>query len=78
MQQLSPVRPLNSIFHPALFFSLIGQFVLHLLCMYTSVQLAKYYMDSDEKPKLGAKFTPSLLNSVVFLVTAVQQVQLLW
>lgn len=74
MQQLSSVRPLTSIFHPALFLSLLGQFALHLLCMYTCVQLAKSHMDPEDKQPIGSKFAPSLLNSVVFLVTAVQQV----
>ena len=78
-------------FHPALFASLVGQFLLHLATMMFAVKLSKAYMTEDElsamrtaaiKGSLSiaaeetqeSKFKPSVLNSVVFLLTQVQQV----
>jgi len=73
LDKLSKVRPFTSIFHPALFVSILGQFALHLTCMMTAVQMAKA-KDPDYKPDIKGEFEPNLLNSVVFLVGAVQQV----
>eukprot|EP01041_Mallomonas_annulata_P010324 gene10324-21543_t len=74
LEQLSAVRPLRSIFHPALFFSLIGQFVLHLITMIYLVHECKKYLPVDYKLEKSKVFQPNIVNSVVFLVTAVQQV----
>lgn len=73
LNKLSKVRPFGSIFHPALFVSILGQFTLHLTCMMTAVRMAKD-KDPNYKPDIKGKFEPNLLNSVVFLVNAVQQV----
>lgn len=74
LEKLSSVRPLNSIFHPAMFFSLLGQFVIHLTCMMYSLSITKPYLPPDYKPKLDGEFEPNLINTVVFLVSAIQQV----
>nr|CCA15951.1 Ptype ATPase (PATPase) Superfamily putative [Albugo laibachii Nc14] len=77
---LSPVRPLTSIFCPALFLSLAGQFVLHLGCMIYLTNLAKTYLDADETTSastnaLGiAEFKPNVMGTVIFLVNSVQTV----
>ncbi|TYZ63475.1 hypothetical protein PybrP1_006643 [[Pythium] brassicae (nom. inval.)] len=73
---LSPVRPLTSIFHPALFSSLVGQFALHLGCMVYLTNLAKEYtLPGDALPhaKRG-EFTPNVMSTVIFLVNGVQTV----
>uniref|UniRef100_A0A7S2NT13 P-type ATPase A domain-containing protein n=1 Tax=Leptocylindrus danicus TaxID=163516 RepID=A0A7S2NT13_9STRA len=74
LNQLSPVRPLTSIFHPSLFCSLLLQFVVHLSTMIYAITQAKAYRDDDHVVDLDGEFKPSLLNSVVFLVSCVQQV----
>lgn len=74
LDQLSSVRPLGSVFHPALFLSLIGQFAMHILTMYLLVREAKTYLPEDYAVDLEKEFKPTIVNSVVFLVTAVQQV----
>lgn len=74
LDQLSSVRPLGSVFHPALFLSLIGQFIMHILTMYLLVRQAKSYLPEDYAVDLDKEFKPNTVNSVVFLVTAVQQV----
>eukprot|EP00054_Salpingoeca_dolichothecata_P000146 m.16120 g.16120 ORF g.16120 m.16120 type:complete len:1361 (+) comp10277_c0_seq1:123-4205(+) len=74
LAQLSSVRPLTSIFHPALFLSLLGQFAIHLGTMYYTRHLTRPYLPENYAPSLEGKFEPNLVNSVVYLVTCVQQV----
>ena len=74
LEQLSAVRPLKSIFHPALFASIVGQFALHIFTMYYLVREGKAYLSPDDPVDLDSEYKPSIVNSVVFLVTAVQQV----
>jgi len=74
LDKLSPVRPLNSIFHPSLFISLLGQFAVHLAVMYIAVGRAKEHLPADYKVELDGEFKPGIVNSVVFLVSNVQQV----
>lgn len=74
LDKLSKVRPLTSIFHPALFLSLLGQFAIHLMTMYTSVQSAKKLDPEALVADLDGQFKPGMLNTVVFLVGGVQQV----
>ena len=44
IEKMHPVRPLKSLFHPAIFFSMLGQAVIHLFCMWTAVQMAREEM----------------------------------
>lgn len=74
LDKLSKVRPLHSIFHPALFLSIMGQFVLHLGTMHFLVQEGKKYLPEGHVVELDKEFKPNVVNSIVFLVTAVQQV----
>jgi manganese-transporting P-type ATPase len=74
LDKLSSVQPLSSIFHPASFISLLGQFAIHLLTMVVAVQSAKSYLPPDYQAELDGQFTPGILNTVVFLVSNVQQV----
>jgi cation-transporting ATPase 13A1 len=74
LDRLSSVRPLTSIFHPALFISLLGQFAVHLLTMVVAVQRAKQHLPPDFSADLDGTFKPGILNTTVFLVSSVQQV----
>lgn len=75
LDTLSPVRPLTSIFHPALFFSLMGQFALHLACMVYSNDVAKSYMEKENiATRADGKFVPNVMSTVVFLINCVQTV----
>lgn len=74
LDKLSKVRPLSSIFHPALFVSLLGQFFIHLGTMVFAVQTAKKHLPKDYDADLDGTFKPGILNTVVFLVSSVQQV----
>ena len=74
LDRLSSVRPLTSIFHPSLFISLLGQFAIHLTTMIVAVRRAKEHLGPDYKADLDGTFKPGILNTVVFLVSGVQQV----
>jgi len=74
LNRLSAVKPLPSIFHPALFLSLLGQFTTHLVTMMVAVRSAKAHLPEDYEPDIDGQFHPGILNSVVFLVSNVQQV----
>ena len=74
LDRLSEVRPLTLIFHPALFISLLGQFAIHLATMVTAVHFAKKQLPPDQEVNLDGQFKPGILNTVVFLVSNVQQV----
>jgi manganese-transporting P-type ATPase len=76
LARLSSVRPLTSIFCPALFISIAGQFALHLGTMMFAVAEAKKHLPEDYTPDLDGDFKPNIINAVVFLVGAVQQVRL--
>lgn len=51
-----------------------GQFSLHMGCMVYAVARSKEHLDEDYEPDLDGDFKPNMINSVVFLVGAVQQV----
>jgi manganese-transporting P-type ATPase len=74
LEKLSVVRPLTSIFHPALFLSLLSQFTIHLVTMILAVQAAKRHLPPDFEVDLDGTFKPGIMNTVVFLVSGVQQV----
>jgi len=74
LEKLSSVKPLTSIFHPASFISLLCQFSVHFAIMMMAVRAAKDNLPPDYEPDLDGQFHPGILNSVVFLVSNVQQV----
>jgi len=77
LKEISGVRPLTSMFSPALFFSVFGQFAIHLTCMVVAVQGAKSYMDPDFKQEMHGKFSANLINTTVFFIETIQQVSVL-
>lgn len=40
VEKMHPERPLRRLFHPAIFFSMVGQALIHLWCMRTAVNMA--------------------------------------
>ncbi|KAL8021363.1 putative P-type ATPase, subfamily V, P-type ATPase, A domain superfamily, HAD superfamily [Plasmopara halstedii] len=75
LDKLSPVRPLTSIFQPALFMSLAGQFLLHLGCMIYLTNLAKEYTpQGDTTHSKPGDFQPNVMSTVIFLINGVQTV----
>lgn len=75
LDKLSPVRPLTSIFQPALFISLAGQFALHLGCMIYLTNLAKEYTPlGDTTHSKPGEYQPNVMSTVIFLINGVQTV----
>lgn len=74
LEKLSNILPLKSVFHPAYFLSLVSQFALHFGTMFFLVRESKKYLPEDYKPDLDGVFHQNIINSVVFFVTAVQQI----
>ena len=74
LKKLSPQRPASSVFAPELFFSLLGQFAVHVGALVVSMRLVEPYLPPDYKPKIDEEFAPSLLNTVVFLLSIAQQI----
>ncbi|CAK8999902.1 Endoplasmic reticulum transmembrane helix translocase (Complexed with DOR1 protein 1) (Endoplasmic reticulum P5A-ATPase) (Sensitivity to the P.farinosa killer toxin protein 1) [Durusdinium trenchii] len=48
VDKMHAVRPIRSLFHPAVFISILGQAAIHLFCMVTAVQLAKEVMGEEK------------------------------
>jgi cation-transporting ATPase 13A1 len=74
-KKLSKQRPLKNLFHPATVLSIVLQFVVHLVAIIAAVHLAKTALPPDTVPDdPDSPFRPTLVNSVVFLVSAAMQV----
>eukprot|EP00494_Astrolonche_serrata_P026347 UN26609 len=70
---LTPKRPFKSIFNLYTFFSLLGQFILHMTVMYLAVSWSKPHTPIDEDTRdPNGKFKPNVLNTVVFLISSTQ------
>lgn len=75
LDKLSKERPLSTIFGLYFFSSVFLQFLLHLATMHWTTQvLVRRYEAPEQEIDLEAKFNPSLLNSAVFLLNTLQQV----
>eukprot|EP00924_Labyrinthula_sp_SR-Ha-C_P016340 snap_masked-scaffold_6-processed-gene-0.16-mRNA-1 protein AED:0.04 eAED:0.07 QI:0/-1/0/1/-1/1/1/0/1437 len=47
LEKMSDIKPLKSLFHPAIFLSIIAQAVIHLLCISLAVSMSKEKMGED-------------------------------
>merc|ERR1719378_107327 len=48
LDKMHPTRPLSSVFHPAILFSMLGQLAIHLVCMVYIADLAKDLMGPEK------------------------------
>jgi cation-transporting ATPase 13A1 len=65
--KMHPVRPLKSLFHPAVFVSLIGQAAIHLGCLVYATSLAREAMDPDSEVRRdGLRVGPTLAEVAEF------------
>lgn len=48
IDKMHPIRPIRSLFHPAVAISILGQAAIHLYCMVSAVELAKEAMGEKE------------------------------
>ncbi|KAK3261285.1 hypothetical protein CYMTET_29801 [Cymbomonas tetramitiformis] len=53
VDKLSEVRPITTIFHPAISISIVGQLLIHLYCMVRSINMAKEFSSAEELEELS-------------------------
>ncbi|EMR08353.1 hypothetical protein PNEG_03193 [Pneumocystis murina B123] len=74
VQTLSKERPQSNIFNIYIIGSILGQFLIHILTLI----YIKYYVSLFETPiknvDLESEFSPSLLNSAIYLLQFMQQI----
>lgn len=58
--RMHPVRPLRSLFHPAVFVSMLGQAAIHLFCMVVAVRMARAAMEEGSAERLEGWTGPTL------------------
>jgi len=58
--RMHPIRPLRSLFHPAVFVSMLGQAAIHLFCMVTAVRMCRETMEDGSAARLAGWEGPSL------------------
>jgi manganese-transporting P-type ATPase len=74
LKKLSAQRPATSIFAPELFISLLGQFAIHVTVLLFCTRLAKRYIPFGPMNNVDSEFRPSVMNTIVFLLSIAQQV----
>ena len=77
LTKISSARPSKSVFSLAVIASIIGQFFVHLICLFCVLQLcANYSVKEDDAVITSAdsRFQPNLVNSAIFLLSAVMQI----
>ena len=78
LDALSKEKPISRVFHPYIIVSILGQFAFHLWALMSSVNIVKAVdpeavaLQRGEVDKLD--FRPTLLNSIVFLMTTMMTV----
>jgi cation-transporting ATPase 13A1 len=80
VEKLSKTRPHTRIFSAYMMTSIMGQFLIHLVTLFLTVQASKLASPPDLQisRSIGTErersFEPNLLNTVVFIVTSLQTV----
>lgn len=73
--RLAPSKPPSSVFARSIAASIAGQFVVHLACLVATLVLCETYMSTDDSTLTAdGKFQPNVINSAMFLLSAVMQV----
>ena len=54
LKTMDKIRPLKSLFHPAIFFSIVGQAAVHIYCMVEAVTMAKDSMGENALKRVMA------------------------
>merc|ERR1719383_1670051 len=82
VDRMYKVRPLSSVFHPAILFSMLGQLAIHLSCMVFIAGCAREIMGEDAFNDvtwfMSVPFKTNLLNTCCWLVETSQQVAVIF
>lgn len=74
-KKLSHERPPQGVFCTSVLVSMLGQFIIHMLFLAISLQMAQPYVDyADPSMHPDGKFNPNVINSIMFLVSSTMQV----
>ena len=74
-EELSTVRPETKVFCPSVGTTLLGQIVIHMTTLVYTVGLCDPYVErSAEEMAPNADFSPNVINTVVFIVGWVMQI----
>lgn len=73
LNKLSKERPVSKLFSPYMVFSVIGQFLIHLAALMFVHQDSMKTRDPSLKLDSEATFSPSVVNTAIFLLSASQQ-----
>lgn len=72
---ISTQRPVSSIFAKAVLLSLLGQFLVHFASLLAVLYICEQYVAVDDfSLSADGKFQPNVVNSAVFLLSALMQV----
>ena len=74
--KISPARPAKSVFAVSVVLSIIGQFLVHLGSLFAMLTLCEMYIPHSEDAvnlSVDGKFQPNLVNSAMFLLGGVIQ-----
>ncbi|CAI5720851.1 unnamed protein product [Peronospora effusa] len=74
-RKLSHQRPPSGVFRMSVMMSIFGQFVIHLAFLAAALHLAQpFIMLGDPAMHPDGKFTPNVVNSIMFLMSSIMQV----
>lgn len=62
--RMHPRRPLRSLFHPAIFLSMLGQAFIHLGCLYGAVTMCRSVMDEESFARTAQGFEGPSIKDV--------------
>lgn len=77
---ISDSRPPSTVFNRAVIFSILGQFVTHLVCMKATMMLCEAFVHPDDRTHAipDSKFTPNLVNTCMFILSNQMQANNFW
>jgi cation-transporting ATPase 13A1 len=76
LAKISPSRPAKTVFALSVVLSIVGQFAVHLTSLVAMIRLCEHYSPQSEDAinlSVDGKFQPNLVNSAMFLLGAVIQ-----
>lgn len=77
LPRLSPEKPPDSVFAKSVIMSIAGQFIVHLACLVAVLHLCGQHSDprdQSSRPIPDSRFQPNLVNSSVYLLASMIQV----
>ena len=75
LQKISDNRPPSSIFDKSVMVSIVGQFVIHFFSLFATLWICEQHLsDDDFSLSADGKFQPNVVNSAMFLLALLMQI----